>query len=181
MKRSLIIIIAVLGLLLGLVVPTQMVHAQSTREALMTEAHVERIRQNCTRAQATLERLDRNNDRPLRVNRGQMYNHLLDGLMVPLNNRMALNGFNNVEQARIVVVYRDKIAKFGAAFRDYSTAMKAATTMNCQDQPVAFYDAVVALREKRQQLHRATQEVNQEAINYQTAAREFTRQLEAAQ
>jgi hypothetical protein len=129
---------------------------QSVRaETLMTEAHIDRIRDNCVDAQSTLNQLHAS-DALLRVNRGQLYELMSTKLMVPLDSRIALNRLDGLQLVSIAATYETQLASFRTSYQLYEESMSSVLKMNCTNQPVAFYDQVADARTKRKEVHAAT-------------------------
>lgn len=158
MKLSLVGSSLVLLLALGVAIiqiPSDVV-AQSTNEG-MTERHIERIRANCIDSKAILTQLHAS-DALLRVNQGQVYESIATQLMAPLNSRIALNRLDGgVELTIIAQNYNQNLSEFRQIYIAYEQAVSRTLRINCENQPVAFYDSVAEAREHRGELHDITQ------------------------
>ena len=152
MKRILILA-AILGALFGAtILSEQITRAQS---APMTEAHIARIRSSCVEAQSTLNQLH-SSDALLRVNRGQLYEYISTKLMAPFNSRLALNRLDGAALVTVAKTYEDQLATFRTNYQQYEEAMSRTLKINCNNQPVAFYDSVDDTRLKRKKVHDST-------------------------
>lgn len=123
--------------------------------APMTEAHIERIRNNCIEAQSTLSQLHAS-DALLRVNRGQVYESISTKLMAPFNSRITLNKLDSVNLVTITTTYERQLSEFRANYQQYEEAMSSTLKLNCTNQPVAFYDSVADTRAKRKKVNEST-------------------------
>lgn len=114
----------------------------------MTDAHTERIRSNCIGAKDSLNRLH-TSDALLRVNRGQLYESLTTKLITPFNSRVALNQLDNKQLVAVASDYKTALSSFRQDYIEYEKQLAAAIKIDCQKQPVSFYDAVSSARSKR--------------------------------
>lgn len=152
-------------------------HAQSN-ESTMTEAHIERIRNNCVEAQSSLGQLHAS-DALLRVNRGQLYEFISTKLMAPLNSRIALNRLDGVSLISTSTEYGRQLATFRLNYQSYEESMSVVLKMKCTDQPVAFYDAVNATKIKRQKVHDSTLQLNASIRQYKAEFEAFALKVES--
>lgn len=173
MKRF-IIFIALLASTIGGGIATQsLVRAQATP---MTEAHIERIRGNCVKAQSTLTRLHAS-DALLRVNRGQLYELISTKLMAPFNSRVALNRLNGASLVTVATNYESQLAAFRISYQQYEEAMSGVLRINCKNQPVAFYDSVGDTRMKRKKVNDSTLQLQQTVQQYKAEFEKFAKTI----
>lgn len=118
----------------------------------MTEAHIARIRADCVSAQATLAQLHAS-DALMRVNRGQLFESLSVRLMVPFNSRIAKYTQQNVSLVELASDYDSQLTTFRSNYQQYEEAMSRTLKIDCQNQPVSFYDSVTDTRNKRAATH----------------------------
>lgn len=145
--------------IVGLVLTGTHVAAQTAEAPLMTEEHIERIRNNCVKAQSTLGRLHAS-DALLRVNRGQLYESMSTKLMTPLNSRIALNSLDSLRLPAIASRYDQQLTNFRQTYQQYEESMSKTLKINCKNQPVAFYDSVDETRTKRELTHQSALELH---------------------
>jgi hypothetical protein len=150
-------LVSVCGMLLIVAAIGQSVSAQSPSD--LSGEHISRIRQNCTRAQATLNQLEKS-DVLLRKNRGQLYERISTKLMAPLNSRIALNRMEGLTLTAISLEYDNQLASFRSSYQQYDEAMSRTLDIDCVNEPVEFYDSVTDTREKRQRVHGDTVALN---------------------
>lgn len=131
----------------------------------MTEAHIERIRDNCVDAQSVLTQLHAS-DALLRVNRGQLYESISTKLMAPFNSRVALNKYDGSKLIEQSATYERQLDDFRSSYKSYDEAMTKALKINCVNEPVAFYDSVADARTKRQAVHQSTLALQETLQNY---------------
>lgn len=161
MKRFLICCLVVV-MLAGVFIRERVVNAET---APMTEAHIARIKNNCSEAQTSLSQLHAS-DALLRVNRGQLYESISVKLMAPFNSRVALNRLDGAELVSIATDYERQLADFRTKYQQYEEAMSQTLRINCTNEPVAFYDSVTSTREKRQKVHDATVALHKTIAEY---------------
>jgi len=125
---------------------------QADDAAPMTEAHIARIRASCVSAQATLMQLHAS-DALMRVNRGQLFESLSTRLMVPFNSRIAKYTQQNVSLVELASSYDGQLTAFRSNYQQYEEAMSRTLKIDCQNQPVSFYDGVTETRDKRAATH----------------------------
>ncbi|MEO5950582.1 MAG: hypothetical protein ABIQ04_03995 [Candidatus Saccharimonadales bacterium] len=151
------------------------VHAESTTP--MDSAHVERIRANCIDAQSSLSRIHAS-DALLRVNRGQLYESILTRLMAPFNARVSLNRLDGVALVTTAADYERELDQFRASYISYEESLSALLTMNCANQPVAFYDGVADARAKRDIVHNHTINLESMIKAYQASFETLAKTIE---
>jgi len=152
MKRFILLLTAAMLLTAGSLLIVRAAKAQSVP---MTEVHIQRIRSNCIDAQSTLNQLHKS-DGLLRVNRGQLYESISTKLMAPLNSRITLNKLDGATLVSVTATYENQLEDFRLKYQSYEEAMSRTLKLNCQNQPVAFYDSVGETREKRKLVHDST-------------------------
>jgi hypothetical protein len=154
MKRYVMVSVAVVACMAA----TAVLHGLAVRAddaPPMTEAHIERIRNNCVEAQSTLSQLHAS-DALLRVNRGQLYESLSVKLMAPFNSRLSLNRLDGTQLVATATAYDNQLANFREKYQAYEEAMSKALRINCKNEPVSFYDSVADARAKRKAVHLST-------------------------
>jgi hypothetical protein len=174
MKRFLVfssVIVAIVGAVLW------HVSAHAEEGALMTEAHIERIRSNCVEAQSTLNQLHAS-DALLRVNRGQLYESISTKLMAPFNSRVTLNRLDGIGLVSVATDYERQLVTFRLNYQQYEEAMSRALRINCTAQPVAFYDAIADTRAKRKITNASTQVLHTTIHDYKNEFEAFARRFQ---
>ena len=170
MKRLLILLAVCSAVIIGAFASEAAVQAQTS----LSEEHLQRIRQNCVSAQATLYRLHAS-DALLRVNHGKLYENISTKLMAPLNSRIALNRQQGLKLAATTLEYDRQIDIFRADYRAYEEAMSDLLDSNCSENPNDFYTGVLDTREKRQRLHNDTETLTTLLEAYKTEFEDFAR------
>lgn len=165
------------GMLLLAIVLGQSVSAQTSGS--LSEGHIARIRQNCTRAQATLNQLEKS-DALLRNNRGQLYEQISTKLMAPLNSRIALNRLEGLTLTAISLEYDNQLTSFRSSYLQYEEAMSRTLKIDCANKPVEFYESVTDTREKRRKLHGDTVALNALLQSYREDFEAFVKDIGAA-
>lgn len=145
----------------------------------MDDAHIERIRANCTYAKSAMNRVYES-DGLLRVNRGQLYESVSTKLMTNLNSRIILNRLDGVELIGIANTYDRALNDFRTNYQQYEQQLSQAMSVDCTKQPVAFYDAVQSAQQKRSAVYTSVTNLNTQASKYKDAFEHFATQYKAA-
>ncbi len=146
------------------------VYAQTTDT--MTDAHISRIKSNCQVALATLSQIHAN-DAPIYINRNQTYFSISDKLMARLNSRLTLDRYDATQLVKISSDYNTALAKFRTVYKQYDDIMAAVVHMDCNRQPVSFYDKVGSARIARQKVHDTVVQMTAYIDQYQSAVQAF--------
>lgn len=175
MKR-IAIFVATLGIILGAGFAFSSA-ARAYDTVPMTEAHIARIRANCVSAQATLTQLHAS-DALMRVNRGQLFESLSTRLMIPFNSRIAKYTQQNVSLVGLASDYDGQLTAFRNNYSQYEEAMSRTLKIDCQNQPVAFYDGVVDTRNKRAATHDSVVTLQKTIQDYGTQFEVFAKNFQ---
>ncbi|MDB5167106.1 MAG: exported protein of unknown function [Candidatus Saccharibacteria bacterium] len=157
-----------LGLLATVVASVVFLTRVSADDSSMTDAQIVRIKASCTSAKTSLNQL-RVSDALLRVNRGQMYDSMTSKLMSPFNSRVDSNNLNSKDLVSITNNYNTAFTTFSNDYQAYAEQLSSALNIDCQKEPVAFYDAVASSRTKRGQVHSDVVILHQYIDDYATA------------
>lgn len=152
MKLSTLLVSA--AALVSVAVISTPVFAQTSSEApaVMTDTHIQRIKQNCKAATRTIQQIHAN-DGPLRVNRGQIYDSMSSKLMTPLNSRLIVNKLDASSMVKITAQYSNTLTDFRESYKSYDNQMSDVLEIDCIRQPVRFYDEVAEARKLRGIVH----------------------------
>lgn len=167
--------------LLGIVAGTSMLaflvftHVSHAEAPPMSEAHIERIRSNCTDVKATLSQLHAS-DGLLRVNRGQIYDSISTKLMATFNSRASLNRLDATQLVTVASLYERELAAFRTDYKAYEQQMSDILKIDCTKQPVAFYDAIAQARDKRIKVHQHVVALTKQINDYKAAFDAFEKQ-----
>ncbi len=175
-KRSVLVGMIAGASLLALFVCSQVSRAQSP---LMSEAHIERIRSNCTETKATLSQLHAS-DGLLRVNRGQVYESISTKLMATFNSRASLNRLDAVQLVAVASAYERELIAFRVDYKAYEQQMSDILKIDCTKQPVAFYDAIAEARDKRMKVRQRVVALTKQINEYKVAFDAFEKQYVAS-
>lgn len=151
----------------------------SAQDELMTSAQISRIRDNCVSVKNTLNQLH-SSDALLRVNSGQTYELMSTRLMERFNSRVSSNKMNGSDLIATTSSYGSTLDTFRADYKKYEEHLSSAIDINCLDQPVAFYDAVILARNLRVQVHVDVVKLNQYVDQYQGAVSQLEKEYQAA-
>lgn len=124
-------------------------HAQG---ATITDDQINRISTSCVGAKNTLNQLH-TSDALLRVNRGQMYESMTTKLMSRFNSRAGGSRVSADDLNLSSQNYALSLASFRADYQQYEQQLSLAIGIDCNKEPVAFYDAVALARTKRATVH----------------------------
>lgn len=128
------------------------------QQTTISDEHIDRIKSNCQSALGTLSRIHAN-DAPTYVNRNQTYFSISDKMMARLNGRLAFNRFDASQLVRTASNFDTMLADFRSAYRQYDTAMAELVRMDCRKQPVSFYQKVGEVRQLRQKVNDASDQL----------------------
>lgn len=163
----------IMSLLIAVVVATLVVQPVRAEGALiLTDAQIFGIQENCLKSKAALMRLH-TADTLLRVNLGQRYENISQRLMAPFNSRIALNGLDGVELTKLTVEYNQTIKQFSSKYSKYDASVSDALDVDCENNPVAYYQKIEQARANRQEVHNATSSINQLLTRYKAAFEAF--------
>lgn len=144
----------------------------------LSEEHLQKIRQNCTAAQITMQRVQQS-DIATRINYGRAYDSLQTRLMTPLNTRTV------VDRSQIAPPLAEQTKLFSTkvdAFRDdyaaYTNVLSSAIRMKCQDKPAEFYETVKRAQELRAKVARTTEEIKAVIREYGRITADYRQSLE---
>lgn len=178
MKRH--IVVALVIAVIGVSFAFQTAAAQQADPAVMTDAHMQRIQQNCGDALRTIQQIH-TNDGPLRVNRGQLYESISNKLMAGMNGRLTANKADASALVKITAQYEKTLVEFRTNYKKYDDQMSSVLTINCRKQPIAFYDAVAKARALRKVANTNVNDLNQLIHDYEKAFDGVHAQLKAAE
>lgn len=160
----------VAALLFGVILVASAHHAGAA--ATITPEKIARIRSRCVENQAALNRLHQT-DAFLRNDRGNLYRTISDKLMVPLNRRLASNQLDGGALLTITADYNDAYTKFYDQYIQYDNALSKVLEIDCTREPVAFYNALLVAREKRNDLSKTNQNIKDLVRQYGTTFTDF--------
>ena len=166
-------VFAIVGALTVGAIISQTVQAQTT----FSDEQLYRIRQNCVTAQTTLSQLHVS-DAGLRNNRGALYENISTKLMAPLNSRITLSRLEGLKLTATTLEYDRQLDIFRESYKQYESAMARTLKVKCTEQPVEFYENVVATREKREKLHEDTRTLITLLQAYKTEFETFSKDFE---
>lgn len=167
MKLRLLLVAALL-----LSVSTVALAHRAGAAATITPEKIARIRSRCVENQAALNRLHQT-DAFLRNDRGNLYRTISDKLMVPLNRRLASNQLDGGALLSITANYNDEYNKFYDQYIQYDNALSKVLEIDCNREPVAFYNALLTARDKRNELSKINQSIKDLVRQYGAAFTDF--------
>lgn len=141
------------------------VRAEDQTLLMLNDDQITQIRLNCVEVQSTLQRLH-SSDALLRVNLGQRYEAIATKLMTPMNNRVALNRVDSAPITKTTTDFNNTLDDFRERYKQYEQSMTRALQVKCQDQPVAFFDAVTLARIHRANLREVVVKLNSQLAQY---------------
>lgn len=171
------IVVSIFGLFVMclLVLQAHMVSAATT----VTPEVIARVRSHCVENQAALNRLHQT-DAFLRNDRGDLYRTISDKLMVPLNRRLASNQLDGGGLVTITAEYNDEYDKFYDSYVDYDNALSKLLKIDCDREPVAFYNALLDARTKRIAVSQINQTIKNQIRQYGVTFSDFKTNYEKA-
>lgn len=114
----------------------------------ISDQQAAQVRQACKPAQSILQRLQ-TTDVATRVNRGQIYENLLNRLITPFDSRVSLNRYDATALNGAAIAIGQKFTQFKTDYVQYSDDFSQLLTYNCQSDPRGFYAVLVTTRNDR--------------------------------
>lgn len=145
----------------------------------ITTDQIQLIKNNCISAKNTLSQLH-SSDALLRVNMGQSYESMSTKLMVRFNNRLANNNIPNANLVSAADNFDLILDTFRLDYIAYEEQLAIAMKIDCQKQPVSFYDAVSSARSKRELVHSDINRLNQSLSQYKSELEIFEDEYRSA-
>lgn len=176
MKRGLNLLLIFSVLFMTVVFASTATHADDSSDAPMTQAHIARIRSDCTEAQTSLYQLHAT-DALLRVDRGELYETIATKLMTPFNSWIVNNNLDASSLQATANTYNQQLAAFRDAYQQYEASMTNTLSINCINEPVTFYDSVADTRDKRETVHEAVVALQSTIQTYDTEFEAFSSQF----
>lgn len=146
----------------------------SANALVLSSSQIQLMSRYCTQASGHLKRLH-HADALLRVNLGQHYENISTRLMAPMNSRIALAGGDGVEMSKTTVAFNQELKDFRAAYFDYDRSISDAMDIDCQSQPVEFYQAIEISRSERARVHDHVQKLGSLIEDYKQQFEEFAK------
>lgn len=138
----------------------------------LSDQQITVIQNNCASAKNTLNQLHVS-DTLLRVNMGQIYESMSTKLMDKFNSRIAYNRLDNANLVSAAKNYVSALDVFRLDYQSYEEQLASTLSIDCVNQPVAFYDAVLLAHQKRNQVHTDVSNLNQYIDEYKLAVEQF--------
>jgi hypothetical protein len=89
------------------------------------------------------------------------------------NDRVSSNRFNSSALVSVTKSYNNMLDNFRDDYKDYEEHLSATLSINCSNQPVAFYDSVALSRTDRNRVHQDIIKLNQYLDQYNLAVNQF--------
>ena len=174
MSKKLIVGCFILACALGSI-PLFKVFAQGTS---LAEQQIILIQDNCISSKTTLNQLHVS-DALLRVNMGQAYESMTTKLMDKFNNRISSNSLSNSDLVAVSKDYVSALDGFRLDYIAYEAQLSLALKVDCEKQPVDFYDAISVAYKGRNIVHDDVLKLNQYIDKYQLALDKFEKDYQA--
>lgn len=145
-------------------------------EGIVSDAQLATIRDHCRYAQQQM-RTTATADGVLRYNQALQYDALLTKLMTPFNSRLALNRIDSVALAETTLAYQKKVSEFRSQYFEYANKLEQALTINCQDRPLEFYQALAVARDERRQVGTTINAINDMLLKYRQQVKDMAVKL----
>ncbi|HXH04893.1 MAG TPA: hypothetical protein VNI82_00515 [Candidatus Nitrosotenuis sp.] len=142
----------------------------------LDDARVEIIKQNCSQAQATMQRVLRS-DTATRINRGRAYEEMIK-LLAAFNSRAAINTLNVPDLIQTTAAFETEFIAFKSSYTSYDISAKDTLRIKCQEQPVTFYDSLTRVRENRAALAAHIVKMNEHLEAYTVGLDDVASQIE---
>ncbi len=156
------------SVMLAVLIGTAIAAAEPMTLLMLTDSQIAELRSNCTSIQSSLNRVHEN-DALARVKLGREYETVSTRLMASMNNRVLLGKLDGVALTQTTVDFNAEFEHFRGAqglYQDYEKTMSAALDINCNNQPVEFFDTVTRARTKREAVKTSIDRLNQLMAQY---------------
>lgn len=145
-------------------------------ENRVTDEQIAAIKTHCLALQASLNQLHQT-DTLLRLNRGKLYQTMVDKLMSPLNQRIASNQLDGSRLVKTTASFNQTYQDFKKKYSTYEVALGEVLKTDCTRQPSIFYSRLADARKKRQDLGKVNQQLVAGAEEYQTEFAAFRKKI----
>ena len=142
----------------------------------LTESQIETIRTNCNYTQKSLMRIQAS-DALARVNLGREYETIFTRMMTPMNSRVVLNSMDATGLVGTATSFSNQLNHFRTLYQQYDQLMDQAKGINCNNQPVQFYDTVNSARDKRIEVAQSVTTLNRLLDDYRSGIDGLNKQL----
>ena len=109
------------------------------------------VKANCRAVQSVLNQMEKA-DAALRINQGRVYNELLN-LFYAMNTRLLSNKISLPNLVSLTSEFESVLGEFRANYNSYDDALGDLVGAKCQEEPMAFYDKLVKVRDERAKLN----------------------------
>ena len=157
-------LVAVTLFVVGAISLSQAAHA-TTAEISLTEEQLTQISTNCSQLKVQLDRLH-SSDALLRVNRGQLYEHMGSRLMAPLNSRIAAARLDGAQLVAITSNYETNLESFRDNYSRYERKLSDTLKISCTQRPADFYSSLLESRASRSRVAESTNALSQDVAEY---------------
>ena len=134
------------------------------------------IRQNCIDAQQSMQTLQRA-DAVTRINRGNSY-ATLQKLMTSMSARSAANTYNVPSLTQTTGEFVELKNTFVNRYTEYEIALRNLSSMDCETDPVLFYERLQSVRDQRRELADTISDMQKEINNFDKAVVELRAKIE---
>ena len=117
------------------------------------------ISTNCGSIKMQLEKVQKE-DAKNRVHLGAQYETILTNLMINLNLRLVKNNRPNATLTEQQTKFTDRRDRFKNDYVKYSQELDKLIDMNCKDEPQTFYNQLVRVRAKREEVNKDIAKLN---------------------
>ena len=114
----------------------------------ISEAKESAVRAHCDVIRSSLKDLQKT-DSKIRVYLGRYYDNILIGLIKPLNLRLMDNDLSDISLINNQNDFNEAQTKFKGDYIEYQKSLEELVAMDCKTEPVAFYDKLKEVRERR--------------------------------
>ena len=146
----------------------------------VTDAQAELIKQNCKQAQSLLQRLQ-TADVVTRVNRGRIYESLLNRLITPFNARVSFNRYDANALTTVTSTLNQRFTDFKSDYQIYADSLSNLLAVDCEAHPRPFYTLLVSTRDLRGKVATDVADINTLIDRYTVAFGSLRSTIERAQ
>lgn len=114
----------------------------------ISESQEKAIVSKCSEIKEQLKTVQKNDARA-RVHLGGRYETILTKFMTPLNVRLLENNLSNVELVENQNDFAEAKTLFNSDYINYQQGLEELVSMDCKNEPAAFYEKLDKVRQKR--------------------------------
>ena len=148
----------ILAIIFGAIIAAS-IFASSAQAATLSDKQKQYITENCSSLKIQLQQLQRADARS-RVHLGAQYETITTNLMLNLNLRLVKSNLADADIAAQQTTFASERTRFKNDYIGYSQALDKLISINCVEDPQAFYDQLAVTQKKRNDVDRSVERMS---------------------